>query len=217
MASNRLVIFDCDGVLVESEELSNRALRESLTACDVRSALTDDLSRFRGAKLAIVLAAIEAESGVKLPDDFVPAFRARMMALFEAELRAVDGIDEVLRDLRMPYCVASSGPIEKMKCSLRCCGLLERFENRMFSSYDLGSWKPAPDLFLHAARAMGTEPTRTVVVEDSPVGVQAAVAAGMRVFGYAPPERAAELATLGAHVFWPMRALSELLSSGRAP
>ena len=155
---------------------------------------------------------MQAQVGKPISDAFVPEFRARTAEVFRKELRAVDGIAEVLNELRIPYCVASSDPIEKMRVSLGCTGLLSRFEGRMFSSYELGSWKPAPDLFLHAAQSMGVEPDRVAVVEDSPLGVRAGVAAGMTVFGFAPADRAAELATLGAHAFWPMQALTTLLS-----
>jgi HAD superfamily hydrolase (TIGR01509 family) len=210
-----LLIFDCDGVLVDSEGLQARVVCEVLRDHGVEYADSDGALRFRGGKLADMISTLEKETSRKLPG-IVPEIRARTMAVFEKELRPVDGIAEVLRSLCLPYCVASNGPIEKMNVSLRSCGLLELFEGRMFSAYDVGKWKPAPDLFVHAARTMGAEPRRTTVVEDSPLGVRAARAAGMRVLGFAPRDRAHELAALGAsHVFWPMRTLLGLLGTSK--
>jgi HAD superfamily hydrolase (TIGR01509 family) len=207
-----LLIFDCDGVLVDSEDLQARVVMEVLRDHGVDRGDVDDALRFRGGKLADMIATLEGETGRKLPADIVPEIRARTLAVFEKELRPVEGIEEVLRSLSVPYCVASNGPIEKMNVSLRSCGLLDFFEGRMFSAYDVGSWKPAPDLFVHAARTMGAQPERTTVIEDSPLGVRAARAAGMRALGFAPEGRAAELSALGAaHVFWPMHALLGLL------
>jgi HAD superfamily hydrolase (TIGR01509 family) len=209
-----LVIFDCDGVLVDSEELQARVLMEVLLEHGVDRRRMDDVLNFRGGKLGNVVSAIEEETGTRLPDGIVLEIRARTAAVFEKELRPIDGIVDVLEGLTVPYCVASNGPREKMVVSLGCCGLLGLFENRMFSAYDVGSWKPAPDLFFHAARSMGIAPARTTVVEDSSLGVQAGVAAGMNVLGFAPPARALELTSFGAaRVFWPMHALAELLGT----
>lgn len=210
--STDLLIFDCDGVLVDSEGLQARVVTEVLRDHGVDCGDVDGALRFRGGKLADMIATLEGETGRKLPADVVPEIRARTLAAFEKELRPIEGIAEVLRGLSVPYCVASNGPIEKMNVSLRSCGLLDLFQGRMFSAYDVGSWKPAPDLFVHAARTMGARPERTTVIEDSPLGVRAATAAGMRVLGFAPEGRAAELSALGAsHVFWPMQALLGLL------
>lgn len=211
-ATTDLVIFDCDGVLVDSEDLQTRVVVDVLKDHGVDHARIDDLLRVRGGKLANVISTIEAEIGRRLPDSIVPEIRARTLTVFEKELLPVDGIAEVLQQLAVPYCVASNGPIDKMRCSLRSCGLLDFFEGRMFSAYEVGSWKPAPDLFFHAARSLGAQPERTTVIEDSPLGIQAAAAAGMRVLGFAPADRASELMASGAAgVFWPMRALLGLL------
>jgi HAD superfamily hydrolase (TIGR01509 family) len=211
-ATMDLVIFDCDGVLVDSEDLQTRVVIDVLKDYGVDHARIDDLLRVRGGKLANVISTIEAEIGRRLPDSIVHEIRARTLTVFEKELLPVDGIAEVLQRLSVPYCVASNGPIDKMRCSLRSCGLLDFFEDRMFSAYEVGSWKPAPDLFFHAARSLGAQPERTTVIEDSPLGIQAAAAAGMRVLGFAPADRAFELMASGAaRVFWPMRALLGLL------
>jgi HAD superfamily hydrolase (TIGR01509 family) len=209
-----LLIFDCDGVLVDSEGLQTRVVYEVLRDHGVEYGDIDGALRFRGGKLADMISTLEEETSRKLPAGIVPEIRARTLAVFQKELRPVDGIAEVLRSLCLPYCVASNGPIEKMNVSLRSCGLLDLFAGRMFSAYDVGSWKPAPDLFVHAARTMGAKPERTTVIEDSALGVRAGAAAGMQVLGFAPPDRAAELSALGAlRVFWPMRALLGLLGT----
>jgi len=207
-----LVIFDCDGVLVDSEQLQAAVLVEVLEDHGVSSGMIGDAMRFRGGKLADVIALVEKEIGRSLHSGIVGEIRARTHAAFEKELRPVEGVAALLGQMTTPYCVASNGPRDKMMVTLRCCGLLHLFEERIFSAYEVGRWKPAPDLFLHAAGAMGVEAGRTVVVEDSPLGVQAGVAAGMKVLAFAPPERAGELVAAGAaHVFWPMAALRELL------
>jgi HAD superfamily hydrolase (TIGR01509 family) len=209
-----LVIFDCDGVLVNSEGLQARVLSDVLTDHGVESGGLDRAMKFRGGKLANVITTLESEIGRRLPNGVVEEIRARTLVAFEEELRPIDGIVEVLKRILVPYCVASNGPREKMMVSLRCCGILSLFENRIFSAYEVGRWKPDPALFLHAARSMGIEPSRTVVVEDSSLGVQAGVAAGMNVLGFAPSDRATELISAGAaQVFWPMQALAGLLGT----
>ena len=196
-----LIIFDCDGVLVDSETLGNRVLVAAAGECGVAMELEEAVTLFRGCKMADCVATLAGRLGRPLPDDFVATVRARTAAAFRAELRAVDGVHAALAEIRVPVCVASSGPREKIELALSVTGLLPRFEGRVFSAYDVGRWKPEPDLFLHAAAAFGVAPGACVVVEDSVLGVRAGLAAGMTVFGYAPLERdAADLAGLGARV-----------------
>ena len=147
-------------------------------------------------------------------------FRARGAGrhggFFRRELRAVEGIHAALDAIRLPTCVASSGPPEKIRLSLELTGLLPRFDGRIFSAYEVGSWKPDPGLFLHAAEAMGVPPDECAVVEDSVPGVRAGVAAGMRVFAYAPhgaAELEGEIADERAVVFDSMLALPRLLAT----
>jgi HAD superfamily hydrolase (TIGR01509 family) len=154
---------------------------------------------------------IEQKLGKKLPLDFVAQFRARTAAAFERELLPVEGIETALDKIDLPICVASNGPLEKIKLALRVTNLLHRFEGRIFSSYEIGSWKPAPDLFLSAAKNMGVEAASCTVVEDSILGVRAGVAAGMRVLGYTNPSEAALFEAHGAHVFHSMYQLPDLL------
>jgi len=211
----KLIIFDCDGVLVDSETLGNRAIAE--TAQDLGLSLTyiQCIHLFRGLKMSEVVRTLEQLLGRTLHDTFVPELRARMAVLFRAELRAVDGVEAVLNSLTIPYCVASNAPVEKLRLTLGLTGLLPRFEGRIFSAYDFNIWKPNPGLYLHAAVTMGASPETCVVIEDSVPGVEAGIAAGMRVLGFAPAgdaATAAELTARGAQVFSAMAQLPQLIS-----
>ena len=186
--SPELVIFDCDGTLVDSEELGTSVLLEMASELSLHLPLRETNLLFRGWQLDRCVAQIETWLGRKLPDDFVAQVRLRTRSTFEAKLQPIPGAVELVQALRLPMCVASSGPREKIELSLSLTGLLPYFKDRIFSGYELGSWKPDPGLFLHAARTLGVEPARCAVVEDSLVGVQAGIAAGMQVFAYQPEE-----------------------------
>jgi len=179
-----LVIFDCDGVLVDSEDITTAAWVEAMQGLGLDWQAVDVGRHFHGGKLADVIAAAEADLGGPVPEGFVAQFRARLYERLGREVRPVAGIVEALEAFVWPACVASNGPRAKMEATLGSTGLLARFEGRIFSAYDLGTFKPEPGLFLHAAGACGAEPERCVVVEDSDSGVRAAVAAGMRVICY---------------------------------
>jgi HAD superfamily hydrolase (TIGR01509 family) len=160
---------------------------------------------------------VETRLGRPTPSDFEAQVRKRMAEVFVRDLRAVAGVEHALARIPIAKCVASSGPQAKTVLSLKITGLLEHFQDRIFSSYDINSWKPAPDLFLHAAKCLGIPPEFAVVVEDSILGVRAGISAGMRVFGFAAGKRGTELAAEGARVFDRMEALPELLGcAGRA-
>jgi HAD superfamily hydrolase (TIGR01509 family) len=193
----RLVIFDCDGVLVDSERLSHEVLCEMLAEHGVDWSLQQALERFMGGSAAVTVERWTALTGVG-GDVFLPAFERRSVAAFEARLGAVPGVVDVLDSLDAPYCVASNGPHAKMRCTLGLTGLLPRFDGRVFSADDVARPKPAPDLFLHAAATLGAMPADCVVVEDSPTGVAAARAAGMRVLGYAAMTPVERLRAAGA-------------------
>jgi HAD superfamily hydrolase (TIGR01509 family) len=204
-----LVILDCDGVLVDSEPLSNRALSEALTAAGMPMTPHETVEAFLGRSWMSCEEIIRARFG-DVPDGLQTDYRQRMAAAFRTDLRPVRGIEAALDALEHPTCVASSGPHAKMELSLGLTGLWERFEGRIFSAWDVPRGKPAPDLFLHAAAAMGAQPAGCVVVEDSPVGVEAARAAGMRVLGYAERTPAERLAGADA-VFGDMAELPGLV------
>ena len=178
------VIFDCDGTLVDSETLADEALIECVRPHGLELTLDEVHARFRGRKMADCIAELERQLGGTLPSDFVPGFRARCAEAFRSRLQAIDGALATIQRLNVPYCVASSGPREKIELSLGITGLLPYFKDRIFSSYEVGSWKPDPGLVLHAAEIMGVAPERCAVVEDSAPGLQAGVAAGMVVFAF---------------------------------
>lgn len=215
----QLAIFDCDGVLVDSEELTHRVLIEALAGLGIELDLERAIGLFMGNTLQQNIAVIERLLGHSLPEGFFPEWRELLYARFRSEpVRAVPGVVGVLDRLRIPSCVVSNGPLRKMQTTLGVTGLIERFADRLYSSESGLPGKPAPDLFLAAARDFAAEPARTFVVEDSPKGVAGAVAAGMPVFGYAAAgyTDAAELADAGAIVFTDMRELPALIEA-RAP
>ena len=197
-----LVIFDCDGVLIDSELLSVRADRECLAECGIELSCDEILERYTGISFAGMVADLEERHG-PLPADFADRHRNRLWPLFEKELRAIPRIADVLDSLDCRICVASSGRPDRLKHALSLVGLYGRFHPHIFSATEVPRGKPAPDLFLHAARRMGVAPDRSVVIEDSVPGVIAAVAAGMTVIGFVGashcrPGDAARLSAQGA-------------------
>ena len=216
-ARPELVVFDCDGVLVDSEPIANRVMAEAVTALGWPLTTADCIVRFKGRHLDTVIAAVEARLGRPVPEDWVPNLRAATGAAFERELQLVPGVLEALdavAESGVAYCVASQGPPEKMAVSLGVTGLRARFDGRIFSAYQVERGKPHPDLFLFAAAAMGVAPRACVVIEDSPLGVTAARAAGMNVLGFAPESGGAGLAAAGARLFRDMAELPGLLGLG---
>lgn len=182
----KAIIFDCDGTLVDSEVLANEVLVEAVAEHGLMMPLAEAVACFRGGKMAECVAEIERRLGRSLPEDFVAQLRRRTAEVFRSRLRAVDGALDLVRSLRPPFCVASSGPREKIELSLSITGLLPFFQGAIFSSYEVGVWKPEPGLFLHAARAMGVAAEECAVVEDSMPGIRAGLAAGMAVFAFQP-------------------------------
>jgi HAD superfamily hydrolase (TIGR01509 family) len=206
-----LVIFDNDGVLVDSEPAANRILADLLTGYGRPTTYEDAVAEHLGTSLARVRATVEA-AGTPVPADFEDEYHRRLFAAFDGGLAAVPGVAEALGTLGAPICVASSGSHERIRRALRAVGLAGRFDGRVFSAEDVARGKPAPDLFLHAARSLGASPARCAVVEDSPLGVEAAIAAGMTAFGYAGLTPAGRLAAAPV-VFARMAELPGLLAS----
>jgi HAD superfamily hydrolase (TIGR01509 family) len=211
--SPSLIIFDCDGVLVDSEGLASRVMADAICELGLATNEAAVLEDFKGLRMQTCLEIISARLGRPLPASFEAQLRSRTAAAFRLALRSVQGIESALDRIGIEYCVASSGPIDKIRLSLELTGLLPRFEGRIFSAYEIGSWKPDPGLFLHASATMGATPACTVVVEDSLVGVQAARAAGMRVLAYASGWEGDLLAAQGASVFDDMAKLPELIAN----
>ncbi|MFE1415342.1 HAD family hydrolase [Streptomyces sp. NPDC058746] len=183
-----LVIFDNDGVLVDSEPLANSVLAEYLTELGHPTTYEESLRDYMGAAVHRIHDLVQERTGEPLPEDFDRTLAARTSAAFERELKPVAGIEDVLGALTasgVGYCLASSGSHERIRVGHLAAGLDGWFEEEwIFSSDDVGEGKPSPELFLHAARQMGVEPSRCVVIEDSPRGIEAARAAGMDVYAY---------------------------------
>jgi HAD superfamily hydrolase (TIGR01509 family) len=208
-----LVIFDCDGVLVDSERISVRTDVDVLARLGWPLSEEEVVERFLGRTEEEMIAEIEAEIGRPLAQDWAEEFDPLYREALAAELQPVDGVVEALDWIAIPTCVASSGTLDKMRFTLGLTGLWDRFEGRIFSAAEVANGKPAPDLFLLAAERMGVQPPASAVVEDSRFGVEAARAAGMRAFGYAggltPADRLEGPDTV---VFEDMRQLPGLLS-----
>jgi HAD superfamily hydrolase (TIGR01509 family) len=217
----RAVVFDCDGVLVDSERLAAPILSDALTALGLPTTPAEVDRDFKGRSWEDGLDVIRARRGGAEPwPELRERYRAALFAAFDAELKPIPGVTQALDALEaasVSCCVASSGDHERIRRGLRAAGLLDRFHDAaIFSAEDVARGKPAPDLFLHAAVRSGFDPATTVVVEDSPAGVQAGVAAGMRVLGYADAAGAPALREAGAAAtFADMARLSALL--GLAP
>jgi HAD superfamily hydrolase (TIGR01509 family) len=208
-----LVIFDCDGVLVDSEPIAIRIDVEMFAELGIEISEQEVIDRFVGRSPEVLAHAVEEHLGHPPPDGWEERGEQRLRRAFEAELQPVAGITDALERISLPACVASSSPPERLRFKLELTGLYERFAGRIFSAVEVANGKPAPDLFLHAAQQMGVDPTGCVVVEDSRYGVQAARAAGMDVLGYAGGLTAADvLAGPRTIVFDDMRSLPGLLS-----
>ncbi|MCJ2050152.1 HAD family hydrolase [Methylobacterium sp. J-070] len=179
-----LVIFDCDGVLVDSEPLSLACLTAGLKRIGVAIDLATVRARFTGTSMASIMAHIARDYGVTAPPGFVEAVKAETLALFDAELRAMRGVAEAVAAVSLPVCVASSSDPVRLRHSLTLTGLLPLFGDHVFSSAQVARGKPFPDLFLFAADRMAVAPARCLVIEDSVPGVTAARSAGMRVAGF---------------------------------
>ncbi len=197
-----MVIFDCDGVLVDSERLTHRVVVEMLAERGVALSFEEAVDRFIGMSMANGIVQMTDLLGGHLPAEFLPEMGRRTRAAFRAGLTTVPGIETVLDSLQRPFCVASNGNHAKVNFTLGHTGLLPRFmghaTGRIFTADDVARPKPAPDLFLLAARTLGAEPVRTTVVEDTPTGVRAAKAAGMRAIGFAAMTPAGRLQAAGA-------------------
>jgi HAD superfamily hydrolase (TIGR01509 family) len=211
-----LIIFDCDGVLVDSERVANEVFAQVLEeVCGLKFTLDDMFDTFVGHSRAQCLQKIEAMIGEPPPAELDLRYQRDIDNALKKTVQAIDGIESALEKLSLPYCVASSGSHDKMKMTLGKTGLMRFFEGNIFSTSDVERGKPHPDIYLHAARTMGVEdPARCVVVEDSPIGVTGAVAAGMHVFGFAELMPAERLHQAGAHrVFGRMPDLPDLIFS----
>lgn len=218
-----LIIFDCDGVLVDSEIISTSVLFDLFVQYDIPIDRQTIYERFLGRSMASMRSVLNDEYAIAMTDEHLAFVRRNMRERFAQELKSVPGIADALSRLRLPFCVASSSSPERIRLSLGVTGLLDFFEPHIFSATMVENGKPAPDLFLHAAREMGVDPAACLVVEDSPAGVTAAQAARMRVYGFTgaahagPAGLETALAALGPDlIFSDMRKLPDHLALAKA-
>ncbi|MFJ4144344.1 HAD family hydrolase [Pseudomonas sp. NPDC089734] len=214
----KLIIFDCDGVLVQSEEITltllasmlNDRLRVLLNVSEYFD-VVEFVSRYRGRKIGDCLLEVERITGLRLDSCFERQYRERSFEALNLHLKATDGIIEVLQGLNTPYCVASSAPRKKIEHCLKLTELFSYFEGRIFSCYELGAWKPDPRVFLTACEHYNIKTNEALVIEDSLSGIQAAIAANIKVLGFGPVDRHLMLANAGALPFSNMRELPGML------
>ncbi|MCF8474447.1 MAG: HAD family hydrolase [Emcibacter sp.] len=203
-----LIIFDCDGVLVDSESIANEELRQALVECGLNLTINQVVEKFVGLSMSSVVKIAEDMLGHKLPYDFLEKLQVKTFAAFEHTLRPVQGVTDVLDALsrqQRKICVASSGSPEKMDFTLGLTHLKHYFNGNIFSASQVKRGKPYPDLFLYVANQMNVDPSQCLVIEDSLPGVQGAVAAGMEVLAYATRGQGKKLAIAGGIVFSNMK------------
>jgi HAD superfamily hydrolase (TIGR01509 family) len=216
MAQPDLLIFDCDGVLIDSELIACRAEVACLAEIGIAMQVEEILNRYLGVSASVMLADLALRHG-PLPPDFAGTLRGRTTTAFETDLLPVEGVEAALQALPVRRCVASSSVPARLRHSLSLTGLLRYFDPHIFSATQVARGKPAPDLFLFAAAAMQASPETCLVIEDSPAGIVAAVAAGMRVIGFTGgghcrPGHAERLLAAGASAIAPdMRQLPGLV------
>lgn len=207
----KCIIFDCDGVLVDTEKIGNGILLEMASAHGFKMELEEAYRSFNGRSLKDCFLHIEEAIAQKLPENFESDYRTKSFEAFKTQVKPMEGVISFIEELQIPYCVASSGPLDKMRLNLEVAGLIDKFENKMFSSYQINSWKPEPGIFLHAAKQMGFEVKDCVVIEDSKAGVIAARRGGFKVYGFANGFNNDDLEKEGAILFESYEELKALL------
>ncbi len=207
----KCIIFDCDGVLVDTEKIGNEILLSMAAEHGFEMKIEDAYSNFNGRNLKECFLHIENTIGRNLPEDFETEYRQRSFEAFKTQVKPMEGVVSFIEKLKISYCVASSGPVDKIRLNLETAGLLEKFENKIFSSYQIKSWKPEPGIFLHAAKEMGFEVKDCIVIEDSKAGVMAGKKGGFKVFGLANENNISDLESEGATVIKSFKELESML------
>lgn len=206
----KCVIFDCDGVLVDTEKIGNEILLSMAAEHGFEMKIEDAYRNFNGRNLKDCFRHIEEAIAKKLPESFENEYREKSFDAFRTQVQPMEGVVDFIDSLKIPYCVASSGPVDKIRLNLETAGLLDKFENRIFSSYQIKSWKPDPGIFLHAASEMGFNVEDCIVVEDSKAGVIAGKSGGFTVYGLANDNNKTDLIEEGAIVFENFEQLRQL-------
>lgn len=212
MKKYKCVIFDCDGVLVDSEPLAEATIVAMTNEIGIDINIEYAKRNFKGDSFQNILDHIESKFKISLPSNFESEYRRRSFEMFSEKLKPVKGVLEVIKSLNTPFCVASSGPQSKIKHNLELTGLLPYFEGHIFSCYDIKKWKPEPDIFLHAAKSMGFAIDECVVIEDTLIGMTAALRGGFDVFGFADEFNHSTFKGKATKSFLEMQELNALLS-----
>lgn len=208
----KCILFDCDGVLVDSEPIALSTLVNLANRFGVDIDLEFATQYFKGNSFKEVMAIIELFRKKPLPNNFEQTYRKTTFDRFQKELKPIPGITELIPQLKIPFAVVSSGPRNKIRHNLKLTGLIDHFEENIFSCYDLQKWKPNPAIYIHAAKKMGFDPKECLIIEDSLMGVQAGVASGASVYAYAAHAHNKEaLQATGAKLFYNMSDLLEIL------
>lgn len=208
----KCIIFDCDGVLVDSEPIANQLLITMAAELGVAIDMNFAIDHFIGKSLYTCMETISQYGKIKLPDNFEKDFRTRSFQKFKEQLQPIPGIKDVLKRLELPFCVASSGPVNKIELNLKTTGLYSFFEGKIFSCYMVNTWKPEPDVFLLAAKTMGFATKNCLVVEDSLAGITAAQNGGFDVVAYKSEFNIKELQNLEIPKISNMKELFKFIS-----
>lgn len=207
----KCIIFDCDGVLVDSEPIAHQVIVELANSYGANLTYEEAHDRFAGTFLSHVIAEIEKLIGKKIPDNFESEYRRISFDRFKKFIQPIEGVKQLLKKLNAPICVASNGPLNKMELTLSTTNLISHFNGNLFSAYQVNAWKPNPTLFLHAAKNMGYSPTDCLVIEDSLSGVKAAISGGFDVVALGNKKNRKELETVGARVFFSINEIEKYL------
>lgn len=197
----KCIIFDCDGVLIDSESIAIGVLVDMANELGANMDFKESLINLKGKALNLCMDIISKRIKSPLPVHFEQDYRINTFEAFRKDIKPIKGIKKVVENLEIPFCVASSGPENKIRLNLEVTGLLPYFEDKIFSCYAIQKWKPEPDIFLWAAKTMGFTPNECLVVEDSVSGVKAALAGGFDVFGYTEHDYKNELQALATNTF----------------
>lgn len=215
MKSYKCIIFDCDGVLVDSEILGNQVMVDMANEHGADINLSFAIQNFKGGFLKDCIQQIESILGKTLPKNFEAEYRERSFEAFKKDLKPVKGVEKVLEGLDIPFCTASSGPQEKIRLNLKTTGLLSHFKENIFSCYDIQKWKPNPAIFSLAASTMGYVPEECVVIEDTLIGILAAKDGGFDVFGFAAHNINEDFQNKATKIFYTMDELLPMISGNR--
>lgn len=211
----KCIIFDCDGVLVDSEAISAKVFQEMISELGFNLDFEIVLEQITGTSMKENLEFFSKNIDCNLPLDFENEFRKRSFEAYKKELKPIDGIHTLIDKITVPICTASSGPQKKIRLNLTTTNLIDKFANNIFSSFDIDSWKPEPKIYLHAAKQMGFEPKDCVVIEDSEPGVIAAIKGGFDVYVITNEKNKSTFEKLGATTFYNMKELESILQIER--